>query len=485
MVFNSFKFWGFFLVFLVLYYLVCGKNKKAQNIILLIASYVFYGIAEWKMLPLLVGVTVAFYFLGIGIGKNIEKKPKISSLLTICALVISIGLLLYFKYFNFFISEFARLFNVLGFQVNYNTFNIIMPLGISFFTFRIISYIVEVHRESMEPTRDFIEFAAYIAFFPCILSGPIDRPNIFLPQLRNVRACTYENALNGGLQFLWGLFKKVVIADNLSLVVDSVWSHYAGMSGSTLLLTAFLYVFEIYADFSGYSDMAIAVGRLMGIKVAKNFDCPLFSLNIADFWRRWHMSLTTMLTDYVFMPLNFTFRKLKNAGMVLAIIINFVLVGLWHGANWTFVLFGLFHGLLYIPLIISGAMNEKTNIKTGFWGLPSLKDFGRMVLTITFVMIGSVIFRADSIGQAFGYFGQMFSGSLISIPGFVGVNNTLAIISILYIAFMLLMDWNYRKKDFVLQDTKSPVKLAIVVSFMVVSIYYFGASAQTFIYFQF
>lgn len=485
MVFNSFKFWGFFLAFLVLYYLVCGKNKKAQNVLLLIASYVFYGIAEWKMLPLMIGVSVVFFFLGIGIGNNVEKKPKVSSLLTICALVISIGLLLYFKYFNFFISEFARLFNAIGFQVNFNTFNIIMPLGISFFTFRIMSYIVEVHRENMEPTRDFIEFAAYIAFFPCILSGPIDRPNIFLPQLRKERVFTYENALNGGLQFLWGLFKKVVIADNLSLVVDSVWGYYGSTSGSTLLLTSFLYLFEMYADFSGYSDMAIAVGRLMGIKVAENFKNPLFAVNIADFWRRWHMSLTTIFTDYVYMPLNFTFRSMRKVGMILAIIINFVLVGLWHGANWTFVFYGIYHGLLFVPLIISGAFDKNSKIKTGKLGLPVLKDFGRMVLTFSLVTLGLVIFRADSVGQALDYLSHMFSSSLLTIPNFVGVNNTLAIISMVYIIFMLAMDWIYKKKDFVLHDTKSPVLLAIIVSFLTLSIYYIGASAQTFIYFQF
>lgn len=485
MVFNSFNFWVFFSILLLLYYLVCRKSKLAQNILVLIASYVFYGIAEWKMLPLLVGITILFYFLGIGISKNSESKPRLSSFLTTSAVVLAVGLLLYFKYLNFFIEEFARLFNAIGLHTNPATFNIIMPLGISFFTFRLISYVVEIHRGKVEPSRNIIEFAAYIAFFPSILSGPIDRPNKFIPQLQNVRLFSYDNFLNAGLRFLWGLFKKVVIADNLALTVGSVWEYYGSMSGSTLLLTAFLYLFEMYADFSGYSDMAIAVGRFMGIKVSENFKYPLFAVNVADYWRRWHMSLTSWLTDYVFIPLNLKFRNIGNLGTILAIIINLVLVGLWHGANWTYGLFGLYHGLLFVPLILSGKFGKNAKIKTGKHGLPTIKDFGRMLLTMLFVVIGLVIFRAESVGQAFDYFGHMLSGSLLSVPNFVGVNNTLAILSLFYIVFMLVMDWKYRNKEFVLQDTKSSFMIGFLVVFLTLSIYFMGASAQTFIYFQF
>ncbi|KAA6306840.1 Peptidoglycan O-acetyltransferase, partial [termite gut metagenome] len=230
---------------------------------------------------------------------------------------------------------------------NWSTFNIIMPLGISFFTFKLISYVIEVHRQHIEPTTDVVTFATYVAFFPTIMSGPIDRPNSFIPQLQSKRIFNYDLAVDGCRQILWGMFKKMVVADNCATAVNKIWTEYQGESGGQLLLVAVLFAFQLYADFSGYSDMAIGVGKLLGFKITKNFNYPFFKTNIAEFWRGWHISLTSWLTDYVFMPLNIKFRSIGKWGTIVAIIITFVLVGLWHGANWTFAVFGLYHGLLY------------------------------------------------------------------------------------------------------------------------------------------
>ena len=358
MVFNSIPFVLFFVVVFFVYWFLLKKYTKAQNVFLLVASYFFYGYADWKMLPLLMVATAVFYYLGIGIGHS--KSEKTASRLRVLGVVLGVGLLLYFKYLNIFIESFAHLFEIIGLHTNWHTFNIIMPLGVSFFTFRLISYVIDVYNGEVEPTRDVVEFATYIAFFPCILSGPIDKPK-FIDQLHQKRKFNYYQAVDGLRQILWGLFKKMLVADTCALYVDKVFSSYTDQTGSTLLFAIILYSFQLYADFSGYSDMAIGVGKLLGFRITRNFHYPFFALNVADFWHRWHISLTTWVTDYVFTPLNFQFRRWGKVGVILAIIINMMVVGLWHGANWKYILFGLYHGLLFVPLILSGAFMKKTS----------------------------------------------------------------------------------------------------------------------------
>lgn len=480
MIFNSFSFLIFFVVVFFLYYFPLKEKTKAQNWLLFIASYVFYGIADWKMIPLLLSATTIFYILGIAIQKSTERK---SSLFTSLGVVLGVGILLYFKYLNFFIESFSDLFNAIGLKTNWGTFNIILPLGISFFTFRLISYVIEINRGKIEATKDFVVFATYVSFFPTILSGPIDRPNNFIPQLKSKRLFNYDLAVDGYRQILWGLFKKVVIADNLTAFINSAWSDIPSQSGSTLFIAAILYSIQMYADFSGYSDMAIGVGKLLGFRITKNFNYPYFTRNVAEYWRNWHISLTSWLTDYVFMPLNIKFRNLGILGLIFAIVINMLTVGLWHGANWTFALFGLYHGLLFIPLILSGSFFKKKKLKTTKFGLPSINDFLKMVGTFLLVTLGLIVFRADDISQAFTFLTGLVDMSIFSIPPL----NREVLIPIFFSFILFLIEWNSRKLEFPISQLKfkKPLRYLIYYTIILAMIWYGNFGAKEFIYFEF
>ena len=481
MSFYSLGFLVFFTVLFALYFFLCKGNAKAQNLLLLVASYFFYGCASLKSLPLLVMITLVYYFLGIYLGQVKQEKKK--SAFSALGVVLGIGLLVYFKYLGFFIDSFASLSERLGFHASIHSFKIIMPVGISFFVFKLISYVIEINRGHIEPVRDIVAFGTYVAFFPCIMAGPIDRP-AFIRQLESGREFKYHLTVDGCRQFIWGMFKKVAIADNIAGCVDAVWKQgsFANISGGTLLLIAVLYSFQMYMDFSGYSDMAIGVGKALGLKVARNFNYPFFALNIADYWRRWHMSLTSWLTDYVFMPLNVKFRDWGKFGMILAIIINFVLVGMWHGDNWTYALFGLYHGLLFIPLILSGSFLKKTKLKIGALGIPSLKDCGRMLLTFLLITVGLIIFRADSVGRAFSYIGTMFSKSIVSISL---ENRHLQCMA--FILAAMVIEWIQRDKEHALNLDRVRsgfLRYAIYLAVILVTLV-FSTDSSAFIYAQF
>lgn len=483
MVFNSLIFLAYFTVVFLIYWFPLKNTTKGQNIFLLLASYFFYGYTDWKMLPLLIGATIIFYYVGKGIAS--VKTDKQSYWLTFLGVVLGVGTLLYFKYFNFFIKSFAALFEACGLHANLHTYNIIMPLGISFFTFRLLSYVIDIYRGKFEPTNDIIAFGTYVAFFPCLLSGPIDRPS-FINQLKASRTFDYDKAMDGLRQILWGFVKKIIVADNCATYVDQIWSTYSSQTGSTLMIAAILYAFELYADFSGYSDMAIGVGKLLGFKIADNFKTPFFALNMADFWRRWHMSLTSWLTDYVFMPLNIKFRDLGNFGMILAIIINMVVVGMWHGANWTFAVFGLYHGLLFVPLIVSGAFFKKEKLNTNRIGMPVLKDFGRIVLTFFFVVIGLILFRAPSVMGAFEYLaGMMQLGTLRATYRFF-ILPEVRLISWICVA-MLVIEWNQRNTNhgFDIARFHPVVRYMLFIVLLLVIFFLYPATSSQFIYFQF
>ena len=482
MLFNSLIFLAFFAVVFLVYWFPLKNTTKGQNIFLLLASYFFYGYADWKMLPLLIGATVIFYYLGKGIAT--AKSEKQSYWLTTLGVVLGVGTLLYFKYFNFFIESFAALFEACGLHTNLHTFNIIMPLGISFFTFRLLSYVIDIYRGKCEPTNDIVAFGAYVAFFPCLLSGPIDRPS-FITQLKSARTFEYDKAVDGCRQILWGAFKKMVVADNCATYVDQVWGNIDGSSGSTLVLAAVLYSCQMYADFSGYSDMAIGIGKLLGLNVTKNFNYPFFALNIADYWRRWHMSLTSWLTDYVFMPLNIRFRDWGQWGMILAIVINMVVVGMWHGANWTFAVFGLYHGLLFVPLILSGAFFKKAKLQTNRLGLPVAKDFGRMILTFALVTIGLMIFRAESIGQVWEYMCGICDPSILSVPRLLTRSYYISLC--FFLLLMFGVEWVQRKEEYglALNSVHSKFLRYCIYLLIVLLIAWGGGSAETYIYFQF
>ena len=481
MLFNSIGFVLFFVVVFFVYHIALKERTKAQNVFLLIASYFFYGYASLKMLPLLIIVTLAFYFLGIAIGKASTEKR--ANLLSTLGILFGIGILLYFKYFNFFIESFDSLFNSLGLHANLHTFNIVMPLGISFFTFRLISYVIEIHRGMMEPTKNFVEFATYVAFFPCILSGPIDRP-AFMKQLQQRRNFNYELTVDGLRQILWGLFKKVVIADNCARYVDQVWSDYANFGGSTLVLAAILYAVQLYTDFSGYSDMAIGIGKMLGFRITANFRYPYFATNVAEFWRRWHISLTSWVTDYVFMPLNMAFRDLQQFGMVLAIVINMLVVGMWHEANWTCFFYGLYHGLLFVPLVLSGAFYRRSEIELNRLSLPKVGSFLKMLLTFVLVTFSFVIFRAETITQAWAFICAI-PNHFFETPWLIKKFFYIPLFSCILLLF--ISEWIQRDKEYALD--LSGIKshfLKFGIYFLICGlIFWLGGEAETFIYFQF
>jgi D-alanyl-lipoteichoic acid acyltransferase DltB (MBOAT superfamily) len=487
MVVNSVRFLLFFIVVFTVYYLpVSKKYPRFQNLWLLLSSYFFYGVADWLMVPLLIGATIVFYGLGAWLKSEMRKRhQKNASRLTTLGVCLGIGLLLYFKYLNFFAESFAELLSAIGLKATWTTLNIVLPIGVSFFTFKLISYIIEIHREHIEPCKDFIEFATYIAFFPTLLSGPIDRPNTFIPQLRRSHSLDYVQAVDGCRQILWGMFTKICIADHLALVTDSIWADYSSQSGSTLLIWTLLYTMQIYTDFDGYSNMAIGVGKILGFNITRNFNHPLLARNIAEFWRNWHISLTSWITDYVFMPLNIAFRNLANWGVMLAVVINIVLIGLWHGANWTFGLFGLYHAMLYVPLVLSGSFGKNKKLRPNDHGLPKWTDFWKMLLNYFLVSLGFIIFHADSIADAFRFFGGILSTSLFSMPSLPLKKATL-----LFILIVLILEWTTRKKEHPLQLPTDGIFRYMAARYLLYAgiglmLFLFAGEVETFIYFQF
>ena len=488
MVVNSYSFLLFFVVVFIVYYLpVCKKTPLFQNTWLLLVSYFFYGYADWRMIPLLLGTTMVFWLIGLWLSHQMEKgNTKAASRITTFSVILGIGILLYFKYLNFFIDSLAELLQAIGLQVSWTTLNIILPIGVSFFTFKLISYIIEIHREHIQPSKDLTEFAAYIAFFPTILSGPIDRPDKFLPQMKQVHTLDYSLAADGCRQILWGMFTKMIIADNLAIITNQAWAGYDHLPSTMLLIAALLYPIQLYADFDGYSNMAIGVGKILGYRVNRNFNHPFLARNMAEFWRRWHMSLTGWITDYVFMPLNIAFRNIGNTGIILAAMINLTLIGLWHGANWTFGVFGFYHGLLFIPLIISGAFGKNKKLKENSHGLPFLKDFGKMCLTFCLWALSLVFFRADNISQAFGFMYSMLTNSLSG----ASIIDTYGKLYILFGLMLLAIEWIQRKQEHALQLqnfhflNQRTIRYALYL-FIILLIITFTGKSQAFIYFQF
>ncbi|HRG59204.1 MAG TPA: MBOAT family O-acyltransferase [Bacteroidia bacterium] len=441
MIFNSFDFLFFFASFFILYWFVFVNNLKLQNLLILAGSYFFYAWWDWRFLSLLIASSALNYFLGIYIGKTQNEKHQ--RYLVLIGIVAGVGTLLFFKYFNFFIDTTTSIFSIFGVQLKLATLQLILPLGISFYTFRSISYLLDVESEKIEPTKDWIVFFSYISFFPSLLSGPIDRAEMLVPQLQKNRTFNYNLASEGMAQILWGLFKKLVIADNCAFVTQAIFENYTQFSASTLLLGSFFYIIQVYADFSGYSDMAIGFAKLLGFRITQNFNYPFFAQNIAEHWQRWHISLTSWMTEYVYTPLSFNFRSLRNKGIIISIIINFILVGLWHGANWTFVVFGLLNGCYFIPLILSGALNKKRTIAKDKL-LPSIREIMNMGFTFSIVMLTAIIFGSKNMVEAFGYYSQMCSLSLFTIPPELKSQ----IILLMLIMLMFSFEWMSRDEQF-------------------------------------
>ena len=488
MLFNSIQFALFLPIVFLLYWFVFDRfisNSKhqlrLQNAFVVVASYVFYGWWDWRFLLLIAFTSFCSWGSGLLIGK-VETKQKAKTWMWL-NIVLNLGILALFKYYDFFVTEFAQLFHI---STDGLLLKVILPVGISFYTFQALSYSIDVCRGKIEPTKDIVAFFAFISFFPQLVAGPIERATNLLPQFLKKREFNNNIAIDGMRQILWGLFKKIVVADNCAIFVDKIFATYTEQIGSTLFLAAIFFTFQIYGDFSGYSDIAIGTAKLFGIKLMRNFNNPFFALNIADYWRRWHISLTTWMTDYVFTPLNIHFRDWGKFGIILAIIINMVIVGLWHGANWTFAVFGLYHGLLYVPLILSGAFMKKAKLKTNNLGLPVLKDFVRMLLTFVLVTIGLIMFRSSGMPSMLGYFkGLLQFGTFWAFNRFFVLPEMWP--SNLFIIIMLVVEWLQREKEHGLEITHiKPWARYAIVTLLIESILFLKPTAlNQFIYFQF
>jgi len=484
MLFNSIQFAVFLPIVFLLYWFVfdrfIAKSKyqlKLQNTFVVVASYVFYGWWDWRFLLLIAFTSFCSWGSGVLIGHaDSKQKAKVWMWLNI---VLNIGILAVFKYYDFFVTEFAQLFHI---SAKGLLLKVILPVGISFYTFQALSYSIDVCRGKMEPTKDILVFFAFISFFPQLVAGPIERATNLLPQFLKKREFDYDIAVAGMRQILWGLFKKIVIADNCAVYVDQVFSNYHAQSGSTLLLAAVFFTVQIYGDFSGYSDIAIGTAKLFGIKLMRNFNMPYFSRDIAEFWRRWHISLTTWFRDYVYIPLGGS--RVSKAKVVRNTFVIFLLSGFWHGANWTFIAWGAYHALLFLPLILLGKNRKYTNQVAEGRVLPTWKEAGQMLFTFFLSVFGWIIFRSRSIGQAWDYVCGIFDRSLFSVPWLYSPTYMLPMPFILLLFFV--MEWTGRNKEcsIELNGTHRFWQWLVYVLFVVL-IFSFGEASESFIYFQF
>ena len=513
MLFNSFEFLIFLPIVFLLYWFVfdyamrgCKRQLLWQNLLIVVASYIFYGWWDWRFLILIAITTILSFLSGIGIEKVPTQQWK--KVVMIANVVVNLGILGVYKYYDFFATQFAELF---GIQSDFLLLHLILPVGISFYTFQALSYSIDVYRKQIEPTHDIVAFTAFLTFFPQLVAGPIERATNLLPQFQRKRTFDYAQAVDGMRQILWGLFKKIVVADNCATYVDQVFGDIGAHSGSTLLLAAVLFTFQIYGDFSGYSDIAIGTAKLFGIKLMRNFNVPYFSRDIAEFWRRWHISLTTWFRDYVYIPLGGSRPNIPEAirrrgdkasevryTKAIAIrntFIIFLLSGLWHGANWTFVLWGAYHALLFVPLLV---MNKNRRYRdtvatitladgtTKAKWLPSLKEVGQMLMTFVLAVVGWIIFRAENIGQVGEIVSTMMSATTLSVPMLISQYYYIPLF--LAIIIMLLFEWFTRDRLHGLEITNIPyrwIRWSIYLLMLLVLFFAIKTETPQFIYFQF
>jgi alginate O-acetyltransferase complex protein AlgI len=476
MSFNSIAFALFLPVVFALYWSL-PRRVFPQNLLLLIASYVFYAWWDYRFLALLFASSVINYLLGLGLES--EARPARRKLLLWSSLLVNIGTLVFFKYLGFFAGSFAALLNVMGLRVSAPVLNIILPLGISYYTFQMLGYTIDVYRKQFHATRDLLSFLLFAGFFAKLVAGPIERASNLLPQVQKTRDFDTARAKDGLRQMLWGFFKKVVIADNLAAPVDGIYSHYGNADGLTLLVGTFFFAMQIYCDFSGYSDMAIGTGRLFGLDLMRNFAYPYFSRDIAEFWRRWHISLSTWFRDYVFFPLGWL-RRGKALG-VRNVVLTFTLSGLWHGADWTFISWGFLNGLYFIPQIMTGKQPRRTAIVAQGKLLPSLTELRQMLATFALVLLAWVFFRAGSLAQAFHLLWRAFTHPWLSVTH-AGYLPLLAVCCAL-----LTWEWFQRAKEHALEIAWLPLVLRWAIYYVIVTlIFWYGVTGNVpFIYVKF
>ncbi len=482
MPFNSIDFAIFLPVVFILYWFLTNKDLKLQNLLIVIASYIFYGWWDWRFLSLLLFSTLVDYSVGRRLGTENNKTRR--KILLWVSISLNLGLLAVFKYYNFFLDNFITAFTFFGTEISASSLNIILPVGISFYTFQTLSYGIDVYNRKLEPTKDFIAFAAFVSFFPQLVAGPIERATHLLPQFYKKRQFSYPLAVDGLRQILWGLFKKIVIADNCAEFANLIFNNSASYSGSTLVLGALFFTFQIYCDFSGYSDIAIGTSRLFGFDLMRNFNFPYFSRDFAEFWRRWHISLSTWFRDYLYIPLGGshggTWMKVRNTFII------FIASGFWHGANWTFIVWGLLNALYFLPLLLT--KTNRTNLGVIAEGklIPGFKDFSLMLLTFSLTVFAWIFFRANNIEHAINYISGIISPSLFTIPVFEGTRE--AWITLALTGIFVSIEWIGREHQYAIEKLgltwKRPLRYAVYYAIIIV-IFWFGGKEQEFIYFQF
>jgi len=484
MLFNSIDFAIFLPIVFILYWFATKKNLRVQNILLLVSSYFFYACWDWRFMFLLIFSTLLDYFTGIKIYESTNHRKKMFWLWF--SVIINLGFLGVFKYYNFFATSVANGLSLLGFQANMSSLQIILPVGISFYTFHGLSYVIDLYKNRIKPERNFVDYSVFVSFFPLLVAGPIERATHLLPQIRKKREFDYSKAIDGLRQILWGLFKKIVIADNCAEYANTIFNNSAAYSGSTLVLGALFFTFQIYCDFSGYSDIALGTARLFGIDLLKNFAFPYFSRDIAEFWRRWHISLSSWFKDYLYIPLGGSrggmWMKIRNTFII------FLVSGFWHGASWTFIVWGFLNALYIMPSIIFDT--HRNNLDTVAKGklLPTVKEISSIGITFGLTVFAWIFFRANGMSHALSYVSGIFSASLFTLPKFIGMSEALT--TIILVVIFMIVEWIGRENQYALEIIKTVRSKVIRWWFYLVillTVYFYGNFGETveFIYFQF
>lgn len=451
------------------------NTVRYQNILLLVASYVFYGWWDWRFLGLIALSSAVDYGVGLQLGKS-EKAASRKAWLYL-SLGVNLGMLGLFKYYNFFVESFVAAFAGIGISIGSPTLSLILPVGISFYTFQTLSYTIDIYRKELAPCQDPVAFFAFVSFFPQLVAGPIERASNLLPQFFTQRRFELTEAAKGLKQILWGLFKKVVIADNCAIYANQIFGESEQLSGSVLMLGGIYFAMQVYGDFSGYSDIAIGTARLLGFKLLPNFNTPYFSTSISGFWRRWHISLNTWFIDYIYTPLAMSKREWGMKGILYAILLTFTLSGLWHGANWTFVMWGFLHALAlaYEALTKKQRRRWKKKAPPWIWGL------GTGLLTFSFVCLTDIFFRAESLTHAGSYLQNLFGPGLFALPDPLVQAKFMP-----WVAGFMLFEWVQRNEESPLDFPRFPRPVRWMLFYLVLYlISNYGAAPQSFIYFQF
>lgn len=481
MLFNSINFVIFLPIVFILYWFVTNKSLKFQNILLLASSYFFYACWDWRFLFLLIFSTWLDYFTGIKMSESKNQGAKVFWFWL--SISVNLGFLGVFKYYNFFFQSFADAISNFGFHINPWTLNLILPIGISFYTFHGLSYVIDIYKGRIKAEKNIIDYSVFVSFFPLLIAGPIERATHLLPQIQKKRTFDYVKAVDGLRQILWGLFKKVVIADQCAQYANTIFNNSAEYSGSTLVLGAIFFSFQIYGDFSGYSDIAIGAARLLGIDLLKNFAFPYFSRDIAEFWRRWHISLSTWFRDYLYIPLGGskggTWMKVRNTFII------FLVSGFWHGANWTFIVWGFLNALYIMPSIIFNTNRNYMDIVAQGKYFPTIKEVFQMGLTFSLTVFAWIFFRANNLEHALSYISEIFSSSLFTFPKYDGDDSKKPLFILLFI--FIIIEWLGRENQFAIAKVanRQPVFRYALYYVIIALIFWLSGKEQQFIYFQF